>query len=131
VSLPIRIRLTAVYCAAFLAVIVLLASATYASVRAAVHTIVDHELASRLAGLEGHLTRHVGRLSWSELTSSLQTHQAFQPELLRIAESGGATLFQGSALGDLSRLTYQEVPSIETLRAMGETVGVMSLRRTI
>jgi hypothetical protein len=56
---PIRVRLALAYCAVFLVVIAALEATVYVSVRAAIHSIVDHELESRLAGLDDYLNRHI------------------------------------------------------------------------
>ena len=53
-KLPIRIRLALAYCAAFFVLIAVLEVGTYFSVRSAVHSIVDRELNTRLAGIEVH-----------------------------------------------------------------------------
>jgi heavy metal sensor kinase len=120
-----------VYCAALLMVMAALAAGLYASVRAAVHTIVDHELDSRLAGLDDHLTRHIGRLSWPELRESLESHSAFQPDLLRIADSGGAPLFEGHGFRHVSELAYGDTPARATRRHGGQHLRVLSVRRAI
>jgi heavy metal sensor kinase len=131
VSIPIRIRLTAVYCSAFLVVIALLAAGSYASVRAMVHTIVDHELDSRLDGLDDHLTRHVQRVAWPELSKSLALHSAFHPALLRIAEVRGGVLFEGGAIRGASDIRYSGTPAHETVTHGDQRIRLLAVRRTI
>jgi signal transduction histidine kinase len=131
VRIPIRIRLTAVYCSAFLVVIAILAVGTYASVRAAVHTIVDHELNSRLDGVDDHLTRHVQRLGWPELSKSLALHPAFHPGLLRIADAGGAVLFEGTSIRGSSGGRNGGTPAFETISHGDQRLRVLGVRRTI
>ena len=88
-KLPIRIRLALIYCAAFCVLFGALEAAAWWSVRAAIHSIVDHELETRLAGLQDHIGRHLERFGWPELSASLQNHPAFQPNLLFVRKSSG------------------------------------------
>src|SRR5215471_17867484 len=129
-KLPIRVRLAVVYGGMFLAVIVLLELCTYFSVRQTVHSIVDRELETRLAGIDDHLTRHIDRFAWTELSNSLQAHPAFQPAFLRISEAHGPILFDGNMLRGAA-IDYGAQPALQTLGIQNRTLRVLSIRRTI
>src|SRR5215471_18677413 len=53
--IPIRVRLTAVYCVIFTCSTLLLELAAYWGVSAAIYAIVDHDLRARVGGVEGFL----------------------------------------------------------------------------
>lgn len=116
-KLPIRIRLTATYTAILMLVIGALEVAGYLSVRAAMNALLDHELRTRLAGIEDHMSRHVERYGWPRTGEDLALHPAFQPELLVIRSASGAVLFGGSGMRG-------EAEKSDSLR-------VLSVRRTI
>lgn len=73
-KLPIRIKLAAAYSAVFLVVVAILEVVGYATTGAAIRSIVDHELETRLAGLTDHLSRHLGHYTWPQLSDSLGVH---------------------------------------------------------
>src|SRR6516225_6065692 len=128
-KLPIRIRLAVVYGGMFLVVTVLLELCTYFSVRQTVHSIVDRELETRLAGIYDHLSRHIDRLAYTELSNSLQAHPAFQPAFLRIREAHGPILFDGNMPG--ATIDYRAQPARQTLGIQNRTLRVLSIRRRI
>ena len=125
--MPIRIRLALASCTVFLVVIAALETVAYVSVRSAIHSIVDHELETRLAGLDDHLARHIGRIPWPELRESLKVHPAFQPDFLRIRDAGGAVLFDGSGLRGVTGTQN----SIRTVTGIDGTLRVLTSNRFI
>jgi heavy metal sensor kinase len=131
-NLPIRVRLALASCAVFLVVIAALEAISYVSVRAAIHSIVDHELETRLAGLDDHLTRHLTHMSWAQLAEQLKAHPAFQPALLRIEEQKGPVRFEGDAIRGIGipRRVSPDV-SIQTAGDAGRTLRVLTVRRRI
>jgi signal transduction histidine kinase len=101
-KLPIRIRLALIYSTILMGVTGTLELAGYFSVRHAIHSLVDHELNTRLAGIEDHLVRHLPRYSWPRMGQDLDAHPAFQPSLLSVRDSSGAVLFEGGSMQGVS-----------------------------
>lgn len=97
-KLPIRVRLTATYTAILLLVIASLEVVGYLSVRAAMNALLDHELTTRLAGIEDHIARHVDRYGWPRTGEDVALHPAFYPSLLEIRNGAGEVLFAGTGM---------------------------------
>jgi heavy metal sensor kinase len=131
VKLPLRLRLAAAYCCAFLVLVGAVELGAYFSVRAAIRSLVDHELATRLAGLDDHLTRHIGLYTWPRLAASLRLHPAFDPNLLLIRRTGGELLLQGRSFDGVRISGYRGKPSFETVDGPAHVLRVLSVRRTI
>lgn len=129
--MPIRLRLTAIYGITFFVLTALLGVATYVSVRMAVDAQADQEIDARLAGLEDHLARHVGRMAWPALRDSLQAHPAFQPALLRIAEPDGTLRFEGQGIRDAFDAQAVTVPRRATVAHDGRRLRVRQARSLI
>ena len=87
-KIPIRIRLTAVYCAVFCVSTVLLEAGAYVGLQSAINAVVDRELQARLSGVEGFLSEHFGRRTLSQLQGELAKHAALQPGYLAIELAG-------------------------------------------
>lgn len=130
-KIPLRVKLTTVYGAAFMLVTALLSLGTYGAVRVAVNAMADQEIDSRLAGVEDHLARHLDRMPWESLRESLRAHPAFQPALLRIAEANGTLRFEGALLGEVLGPDGPPVATRDTLRHPGGRVRVRLARREI
>jgi signal transduction histidine kinase len=128
---PIRIRLALASCTVFVLVIATLEALAYTSVRMAIHSIVDHELETRLAGLDDHLARHIPHVPWPQLRESLKLHPAFQPELLRIQVTGGELLFACDALRDNRLPKPTPAASFTTTAAGPRSLRLLSIRRKI
>jgi heavy metal sensor kinase len=124
---PIRIRLAVVFCAVFLGVIGLLEIATYTCVRAAVHAIVDHELETRLAGIEDYLTRHLERYTPEQLQAMLESRPAFQPDYLVVVGSG-ISRFRGRLMNGIEPPAH---PGIATAGLGKTVVRVLAASRQI
>ncbi|HEY4360043.1 MAG TPA: ATP-binding protein [Bryobacteraceae bacterium] len=101
-KLPIRIRLALIYSTILMTTTGTLELAGYYSVLHTIHSLVDRELNTRLAGIEDHLARHLPRYSWPRMGQDLDAHPAFQPSLLSIRDSSGAVLFEGSSMTGVS-----------------------------
>ena len=128
---PIRIRLAVASCGVFLVLIAALEVIAYVSVRAAIHSIVDHELETRLAGLEDHLTRHIPHIPWPELSESLKVHPAFQPDLLRIETEDGEVLLEGNAIRGVVLPRPSAATFLETATNATHTLRVLTVSRRI
>jgi heavy metal sensor kinase len=98
VTWPIRVRLAVVYGAVFLALTGLLEFGAYSSVHAAINSIVDRELATRLTAIEDHVTRHLERYPWPQMTGVLDSHPGFQSAHLAIRTAAGEPMFSGTAM---------------------------------
>jgi two-component system heavy metal sensor histidine kinase CusS len=127
--LPIRIRLAFAYCAVFLVVIAALEITAYVSVRAAIHSIVDHELETRLAGLDDYLTRHIKVYPGRLLGEALKAHPAFQPDLLRIQAEDGVLKLNGNAFHRLSLPPFSTTASIHTAGDAGRMLRILMVSR--
>ena len=122
--IPIRVRLTAVYCVVFCCSTLLLEIGTYWGLNAAIYAIVDHDLRARLLGVEEFLNEHVGRKPLPRLQEELQRHEALQPSHLAIAEAAGDRIFQGTAM---SAYAHPRLSSGATA-AWTSKAGLKSLR---
>jgi len=131
VNVPIRIRLALASCAVFVVVIAALEVIAYVSVRSAIHSIVDHELETRFAGVADHLARHIGRIPWPQLSESLKLHPAFQPELLRIRDAKGAVLLEGAELRGIAEARSSPMVSIRSMGSVDRTLRVLTVSRPI
>lgn len=130
-KIPVRIRLAIASCAVFLVVIAALEVTAWFSVRAAIHAIVDHELETRLAGLDDHLARHIQRIPWPELRASLTEHPAFQPELLRIETASGTSMFDGAGLRGLRLPAALPAPAVTTVGGASRSLRILTVLRRI
>ena len=128
---PLRIRLAIASCAVFLVVIALLEVVAYIGVRGAIHSIVDHELESRLAGLNDHLARHIPKMPWPKLSESLNEHPAFQPDHLRVQTQDGRTLLDGNGLRGVEVPIPAKSVSLKTIGGPDRTLRVLTVSRLI
>ena len=128
---PIRIRLAIASCSVFLVVIAALEVVAYVSVRAAIYSIVDHELETRLAGLDDHLARHIKLYPWPQLSESLKLHPAFQPDLLRIESRDGKVLLEGVSVRGARFSQASVKTTLETVQGSGHMLRVLIVRRLI
>jgi heavy metal sensor kinase len=130
--IPIRVRLTAVYCVVFCCSTLLLEIGAYWGINAAIYAVVDHDLRARLLGVDEFLNEHVTRKSLPQLREELGRHEALQPSHLSIGEAPGPPLFQGSAMG---RATQVKLPAGATagwtLKGGPESLRILAARRTI
>ena len=94
---PIRVRLTAVYCIVFCCSTVILELGAYWGFQAAIYAVVDNDLRSRLTGVTEFLNEHVVRMPLPRLQHELANHEALQPAHLSIATADGSSVFRGAA----------------------------------
>ncbi|MDE3196383.1 MAG: HAMP domain-containing protein [Acidobacteriota bacterium] len=128
---PIRVRLAGAYCAAFLVTAALLETGAYFTVKAAVNSIVDRELYTRLAAVDDHVSRHIHLLGWPKLSEALGVHPGFEPSFLSIRRPSGESLFAGQALAKLNGASYQAAPRIVTVDLGEHTLRLLTVRRGI
>jgi hypothetical protein len=128
---PIRVRLALAYCAVFLIVIAALEATVYVSVRAAIHSIVDHELETRLAGLDDYLNRHIKLYPGRKLGEALKVHPAFQPDLLRIETEDAILQLNGNAFRHIILPPFPPTVSVHTMGDAGRMLRVLMVSRRI
>jgi heavy metal sensor kinase len=129
VKIPIRVRLTLVYTAVFLAGMAALETAAFFGLKSSTNEVVDRELEVRLAGLTNFLTEHIPRLTLPRLQAEIAIHTALQPDLLSILDAGGGKIWESSALRGLAAAK----PTLRstTLTLHGINLRVLSVRRQI
>ena len=128
-KLPIRIRVAVTFCAVFFVLAGALEAAAYWSVRRAIHTMADHELEARLAGIDDHIERHLKRLGWPELGTALREHPAFQPDLLYIRQQGGPVVFGGSRTAQMASANTAGGPKMETLETESQSLRILTVAK--
>jgi len=96
-NLPIRTRLTVVYCALFCLSTAVLETGAYFSVRSGINLILDREMQARLGGVRDFLDDHIGKRPLAKVQSELASHAALQPHYLWIEDFAGQEVFGGSA----------------------------------
>jgi signal transduction histidine kinase len=111
--------------------IAILEIGAYVGVNTAIHSIVDRELETRLAGLDDHLTRHIPVYAWPQLSASLRLHPAFQPDFLSIRRTTGQLLHDGQAIRGAQISEYPTAPRLRTLEDAGHTVRILIVQRRI
>lgn len=124
---PIRTRLTVVYTGVVLAFAAFFEFGAYSSVRAAMYSIVDRELNSRISGIEDHLVRHIDKFPFPQMGAVLQSHPAFQPAFLAVHSGSGRTLFEGAAMAGIGPAHTR----FSTVRGAKATVRLLSARSVI
>jgi heavy metal sensor kinase len=127
VKVPIRLRLAATYCLVLALIVAGIETGSYLVAQRAIHSLVDQELKTRLAGIEDHLARHLPKFSWDRMRTELNGHPAFQPDHLTIRSGGGQLLFEGRAMHGVHTVS----PGINDIRVDGRTLRLFSVRRTI
>ncbi|MCU1258509.1 MAG: heavy metal sensor signal transduction histidine kinase [Bryobacterales bacterium] len=131
-TIPIRIRLTAVYCAVFWLSTALLEAVAYVSLTSAIDAVVDRELRERADGLEEFLNEHVSRVSASKLQTELTSHVALGPQFLEIDYVAGPRIFQSKSLAAVQTLRHAgSSPLIWTAQSAGRPLRILALRRKI
>jgi signal transduction histidine kinase len=127
VKLPIRLRLAAIYCLVLAFIVAGVETGSYLTAQAAIHSLVDRELETRLAGIQDHLARHMNRYSWDRMRTELNVHPAFQPDYLAVRSGSGQLLFEGRAMQGVRAVG----PGINDVRVDGGTLRLFSVRRTV
>jgi heavy metal sensor kinase len=129
-NLPIRTRLTAIYCLVFCLGGAVLEAGAYATLNLAVAAIADRELNSRLMGVEEFLGEHLPRMPLTRVQREIKTHTALQPDLLRIV-SGQRTIAESPALAPYAALPAGSWPRIWTAGTAERPLRVLAVSRTI
>ena len=125
---PIRVRLAFTFTAILLVVIAALEIGGYAAVRAALLNVVDRELDMRLAGVEDHIDRHVGRFGWPKTADDIAVHPAFHPQLLIIQSGTGEALLEGSSLAGIKAAVTS---GFSTFDGQQDALRLLSVRHKI
>ena len=130
-KIPIRIRLTAVYCTVFCISAVLLEAGAYVGLKSAINAVVDRELRSRLSGIEEFLDEHVSRKSLAQLQRELSTHAALQPGYLEIDDDQGHPIFRAASMAAFSDARHLD-PLMAIWTAGGQPpLRILAVRRTV
>jgi heavy metal sensor kinase len=100
---PIRLRLTAWYFVLMLLTLSLFGVGMFVAMHLTIDQEVDRELHQRLAGVEEFVGRHTSQTPSDRLRHEIQEHAGMRPggELLQIATSNGAWIFQSDAMRQL------------------------------
>src|SRR5579863_3115163 len=131
--IPIRVRLTAVYCVVFACSTLLLEIGAYWGISAAMYSIVDHDLQARLQGVEEFLDEHIARKPLPRLQEELRRHEALQPAHLAISETGGRQIFRGQTFSQTlpDRKFAHGTTDVWTANGGPESIRIFATRRTI
>ncbi len=130
--IPIRTRLTAIYCALFCASAFLLEIGAYAGLTLSINAVVDSELQARLNGVEEFLQEHVGRKTLPQLQNELGTHAALKPELLQIKQMGEGEIFRGRSIAWYNiRQPASRSAVFSTVSSENASLRILSAKRTI
>jgi heavy metal sensor kinase len=130
-NLPIRTRLTVVYCAVFCLCAAVLETGAYTALQVAISAIADRDLQSRLGGVEEFLNEHLPRMTLARVQSEIRTHTALQPNLLRIDTADRQTIFAGPVLA--ADRAYEASPASDprTSWQSGRPLRILAARTTI
>jgi heavy metal sensor kinase len=131
VRLPIRTRLTAVYCGVFCLCTAVVEIGAYVGLKAAIDAIADRDLQARLIGVEDFLNQHISKLSMARLQGELRSHGALQPEFLQIAGVRGQSIFQAQSMRQFTGSEAGRNAAIWTVNGRTRPLRVLSARRTI
>jgi heavy metal sensor kinase len=130
-NLPIRARLTAVYCAVFCLGAAVLETGAYTVLQLAISAIADRDLSSRLVGVEGFLGEHIPRMSVERVRNEIRTHAALQPALLRIDTADGQTIFAAPVLTPHIAAELSQATGARTDWRPGRPLRILAARTTI
>jgi signal transduction histidine kinase len=134
-NLPIRTRLTAIYCIVFCLGAGALETGAYAALNLAVSAVADRSLQTRLAGIEEFLGEHFPRLGPPRLQNEIRIHTALQPNFLQIQLVGGQMdgqiMYEGPGLPADASLEVGPVPRTWTGEGNNKTLRILSAQRTI
>ena len=129
---PIRTRLTVIYCAIFCVGMMALEGATYLGLRAAAETVVDRELESRFVGVVDFVDKHIARLPPARFHQEISSHGSLRPELLTILDVETGPVFESAVL---HRITFPKgapaSPRIQTMQAGDRPLRVLTRRRNL
>jgi heavy metal sensor kinase len=138
-NLPIRTRLTAIYCLVFCLGAGVLETGAYAALNLAVLAVADRSLQTRLDGVEEFLGEHFPRLGPPRLQNEIRIHTALQPYFLQVQVVNGQIIYEGQGLPADASLEVGPVPHTWTGEGTNQTTGernnktlrILSAQRTI
>src|SRR4051812_22809453 len=130
-KIPIRIRLTVVYCAVFCLGTVLLETGAWIGRNSAIDAVVDSELRARSAGIEGFLNEHLFRKTLASLQSELKTHAALRPEYLEIDDAQGNGIFRAPSMVPFTGASHPNRSVVIRSVAGSPPLRVLTVRRLI
>ena len=130
-NLPIRTRLTAIYCVVFCCGGAVLEIGAYAALNLAVSATADRELHSRMLGVEEFLDDHLPRMPLARVQKEIKTHTALQPDLLWIDNGAGPAVFESPALAPYTTPRAGSVPRIRTAGTAGQPLRILSVSHAI
>jgi heavy metal sensor kinase len=130
-NLPIRTRLTAIYCTVFCVGAMALETGAYTALKLAVYAIADHDLKARLNGVEEFLGEHLPRLPLPRVQKEIATHTALQPDFLKIVRTEGSTIFEAPALASFTTETAGPSPRIWTAGSREQPLRLLTVRGSI
>ena len=134
-NLPIRTRLTAIYCIVFCLGAGALETGAYAALKLAVSAVADRSLQTRLAGVEEFLGEHYPRLGPPRLQNEIRMHTALQPNFLQIQMVGGPMdgqiMYEGPGLPADASLELGPVPRTWTGEGNNKTLRILSAQRIV
>jgi heavy metal sensor kinase len=97
-KIPIRTRLTIIYCAVFCLSTMLIEIGAYAGLKYSIDAVTDLALQARLSGVVGFLDEHVEKRTPVKLRAEMATHAALEPAFLRINRVGAGEIFRGRSM---------------------------------
>lgn len=130
-NLPVRTRLTAIYCAVFCLGGAALEAGAYVALRFAVFAIVDRELEARVAGVEAFLAEHLPRMSPARVQNEIRTHTALQPGLLRIGNPNGPAVWESALLARYALERRRSSPRLFTAGTTEQPLRLLAVRWTV
>jgi two-component system, OmpR family, heavy metal sensor histidine kinase CusS len=134
-NLPIRTRLTAIYCIVFCLGAGTLETGAYAALKLAISAVADRSLQTRLAGVEEFLGEHFPRLGAPRLQNEIRMHIALQPNFLQIqvlgGQMGGQIMYEGPGMPADASLEVGTVPRTWTREGTSKTLRILSAQRII
>ena len=130
-NLPIRTRLTAIYCIVFCLGAAALETGAYAALNIAVSAVADRSLQTRLDGVEEFLGEHFPRLGPPRLQNEIRMHTALQPYFLQVQVVNGQIIYEGQGLPADALLEVGPVPHTWTGEHNSKTLRILSAQRTI
>ena len=130
-NLPIRTRLTAIYCIVFCFGGAALEVGAYLTLKLAVSEIADRELKSRLLGVEQFLNEHLPRMNLVRVQKEIRTHTALQPDLLWIADQNGAAVFESPVLVPYRPADQAVFPRMWTAGTAEQPLRLLGVRHAV
>jgi two-component system, OmpR family, heavy metal sensor histidine kinase CusS len=132
-TLPIRLRLTAWYLTVLSLTLATCSLGTYFVIKAAIHRVIDQELASRLLGIHKFLWNHLPWQSGEALLREFREHSGLTPggDLYQVQDAEQQWVYQPLAMKKLN-VEADSVPTktshYETIERRGTLLRVLTAR---